>query len=180
VNIFVGPVMALCLGWPKSPMVQELFDYLSTSGNNHFGGVAEDYLLYTKLAEGDFCKRLDRDIAEAARNQYHPRGFLDPALARTRRDPNIADRLFRVLQNSASTSTKASYVGLIAAAHGVSAELAEWCRTQLQIEGHAISPEISYDVMWPGYRAFALCLLDALNSIEERRFGEETTVELNG
>jgi hypothetical protein len=172
-NIFVGPVMALCIGWPKSPMLTKLFEYLSASDNNHFGGLAEDYVLYTKLPEDDFCKRLDRDIAEAARNHYHPRGFVEPALARTRRDSQIADRLFKVLQVNPSTTTKASYVGLIAAAHGVSAELAEWCSSQLHIQGHAISPEIAYDVMWPGYRALALCLLDALNSVEDRRFSEE-------
>jgi hypothetical protein len=176
----VGPVVALCLGWPNSSIVNELFEYLVASQENHFGELAEVYVLYTKLAEDDFCKRLDQDIAEASRNQYHHRDFLEPALARTRRDPGIAGRLFEALQANPPTNTKASYVGLIAAGRGVSSELAEWCRSELHIQGQMISPEIAYDVMWPGYRAFALCLLDTLNSVEERRSGEDSIAAPDG
>jgi energy-coupling factor transporter ATP-binding protein EcfA2 len=162
---YLGPLIALCLGWPDAPILDEAYRHFTDVSYRSLSEAAEYYVLYTKSPASGFQTRLDQDIAVAAKNVYHTRGFLEPALARIKRDQSIADHLYNVLLTSSAPSIRTSYAGLIAQTRGVSAELASWCRSQIQAQRYSLSPEIGYDVMWPGYRASVLCFLDVLDSI---------------
>jgi hypothetical protein len=67
---------------------------------------------------------------------------------------------------------------MIAEARSVNEDLAAWCQSQVrqQLSATSSSPEVGYDVLWPGYRASIICFLDVLSSIEEGRFGEDKRV----
>jgi hypothetical protein len=162
----IGPLMAVCLGWPSSPILDELFADFTNRNVRSLSELAEEYVLYTKAGANEFRIRLDKDVAAAAGNKYHNRGFLKPVLARMRRDNGIASHIYDVLRTSTSSNTRASYVGLLAESEGVGITLAEWCRLQIEGLKRQDSPELGYDVLLPGYRSILLCFLDALDRSE--------------
>jgi hypothetical protein len=163
----IGPLMTLCLGWPDSPFLDELHVHHTNSNYDSLSETGATFLYYTKSPTIEFQDRLDRDVAAAAANVYHPRAFLDPALARIKRDNVLADRLLEVLLTTSVPNTKASYLALIVRSRGASKDLSEWCRSQLKAHQKHSTPEVGYDVTWPGYRSIVLCIIEVANHLEQ-------------
>jgi hypothetical protein len=143
----IGPLIAVCLGWPSSPILDELYANFTDPRFRSLSEMAEYYVVYTKSGEQEFQLRLDKDIAAAAGNMYHHRGFLAPALTRMRRDNAVASHIYDVLCKSSSSNTRASYVGLIAESQGVAIKLAQWCHSQIKNHRRDEPPEIGYDML---------------------------------
>ena len=157
--------LALCLGWPKSPLIDELREEALREP-----GSARDYEVFFELVLSrgtprEFCNRtrwyLSRDSVQA--NVYISRALAKAATRRLRQDPE-AERLFvDVLLQPLRPFEKASIPRLLTNANGLSPRVEAYCIQELERQATLPSFDLGFDAISAEVRGVYLSLLDALS-----------------
>jgi len=157
--------VALSLGWPESPFVDELYRQALREP-----GSVGDYAAFfeTTLSQcpaNEFPRRLQRHFAASGvvGNPYISRALIRAVVRRLKRDPEAALALLSALTDSLQPSEKASIARSLATANGLSPELADFCSREIGNQIGLDWPELGFDVASAEVRGVILSLLDALN-----------------
>jgi hypothetical protein len=156
-------IMALCEGWPESPVLDRAYDP-SILEDRHtlltFAGALR--LAGLKAARVDFERVINRLLA-------NPRGarntdvIVPPIVRRLRSDDELFTRLTERLFADPSPSEQASFPRLLALSRGLSPELRGWALGQIDRQVGGRGPvEIGLDLAAGTHRAVWHSLMDML------------------
>jgi hypothetical protein len=158
--------VALAIGWPRSPHVQQLYVQMLREGDS----VHEDYAAYFEITlsqcpADQFPLRLQRHLAASGvvSNRYVSRALLGAVARRLRRDSDARGALLMALTESSQPTNKASFARCLAIADGLSEQLAGYCSREIHHQIEVENPEIGYDVISGELRGILLSLLDVLD-----------------
>ena len=156
--------LALCLGWPEDPLIEELYRW-----SRDIPEILSNYTAYFEVTLShcpisEFRDRLFRHLGarEVQRNAYASRALLKSAVRRIRKDREVESSLLERFNDQLKPAEKASVPRLLASANGVSSEVLQFCANEIDRQNQLESPELGFDVVSAEIRGVYLSLLDAL------------------
>ncbi|SPU44361.1 NACHT domain-containing protein [Brevundimonas diminuta] len=129
-----GALAALCDGWPDSPAFQAVFDRLREAPEQ--ARLAPATGMKIVMARSDHGRVID-NLRLAANGMtgeiFDGLPFWTPnAVDRIKRDPAVAEGLLEVLNTDPTASECLTFASLLAAAGGMSPDLAAWCERRIE------------------------------------------------
>jgi NACHT domain len=167
--LYVRPelAIALCIGWPNSEVIEDLYrqavqDARSTSDYSAFFEIT-----MSRCPAEDLPSRLSQYLAAApvVTNHCVSAGLVRALVRRLRHDPVAARGLLTALTASTRRNDKASFARSLATANGLSAELRDYCLSEIGNQIGLDSPEIGFDLISGELRGVYLSLLDSLGGL---------------
>ncbi|MGH7778484.1 MAG: hypothetical protein ACREQR_01480 [Candidatus Binataceae bacterium] len=166
-RLFARPELAVALsvGWPESPLVDELYSQMIRGDSMYKDYTAYFEVTLSRCLAADLPGRLQRHFAVSGvvSNQYVSRALVRGLVRRLKRDPDAASALLAALNESVSASDKASIARSLASANGLSPELAGYCSREIRAQMALDCPDLGFDVVSGEIRGIALSLLDVLD-----------------
>jgi hypothetical protein len=165
--LFVRPqlAVALCLGWPNSEIIDELYHQ-----ELERTGTTEDHQAFfevrlSRYPVNDFPNLLRRHLEASGvqSNPYIARSLANAATRRITKDEAAAAALLASLGETLEPTEKASVPRLLAAARGLSPHLTAYCVREIEQQLGLESSELGFDVLDAEIRGVYLSLLDTLN-----------------
>ena len=123
-----GPILALCLGWPDSALVQGLLPHL-----NEVNQLVAAYVFFSAATIDRIVERVPWQLHRAAYSSYWGRYIRRPLLLRLGRDADLSAALYDDLMRDATPWKKCAYPHAIARTQGLTESAREW-RLQSMIE----------------------------------------------
>jgi hypothetical protein len=157
--------VALCLGWPDSELIDELY-----RAEDETRGTIRDHQAFfevrlSRYPVEELAKRLRSHLAAAAvqANNYVSRSLSNAVITRVRKDKKAEEALLDTLSDKLDPTDKASIPRILGAARGLSPELSEYCLREIKEQLSRESPELGFDVLAAEVRGAYISLLDALD-----------------
>ncbi len=157
--------VALCLGWPDSEIIDELYrqelERRGATGDHQ----AFFEVRFSRYPTVEFPNSIRMHLAARGihTNPYFARSFTNAAVRRLRKDSQTAEALLRTLREKLEPTEMASIPRILSVAKGISPELTTYCLREIEEQLCLKSPDLGFDVMSTDIRGVHLSLLDALN-----------------
>ena len=148
----IGPVAALCDGWPACDELEAIFGRLVENDD-----LAADVptplamkIAATKSGAKSFVASLEKAANEMTGGVWEgiPH-WLPNATRRLRQDETVTADMMAHLQDKPTAGAKVSFVSLLVQAHGLTPDLAAWCAVELGRNEQALVAEAGMD-LWLG------------------------------
>jgi hypothetical protein len=156
-------LMALCEGWPDSEEITNAVRLIRERQEE--ASAISLFSIVCARGSSDKVLKLIVDQLAMVSPMYERRMqvFVRPVIRRLQKDPHLLDLLTEHLFSTPTPSEKASISRLIAACHGVSKDLRNWCLDELreQLRDEAI-PDLGIDMFEGELRPVKYSLLDVL------------------
>ena len=159
-----GAVVGLCLGWPESSELVEVYEELTSRKKTRLTWPAA---LYVVALHGDMAAFEGYLLSLIHRSNWDIWVFLsvciDPIVSRISQDTQLYESLFQRLSKEPTADEKASLPRLLLLARSGDQNLWRWCEDEiaLQMEGGVLS-DSGFDIITGRIRPVAQTLLDAL------------------
>ncbi len=165
--LFARPqvIVSLCIGWPKAPVIDELYAQLLRAPDSISDYAAFFEVVFARCPTNQLPDRLQRHLTASGvvNNPYVSRALVKALTRRLRTDPETVRVLASMLTESLHASAKASITRALAVTDGVSSELVTYCNSEIRHQLALKSPELGFDVVSGEVRGVVLSLLDVLN-----------------
>lgn len=164
VRMSSGAAVGLCLGWPESPELIEVYKELIARKNTRLRWPA---VLHVLALHGDMATFDGYLVSLVHRSSGNIWDFLsvciDPIVSRISRDTHLYEKLFQRLINEPTADEKASLPRLLLLAKSGDQNLLRWCEDEIaiQMEEAGLS-DSGFDIINGRIRPVAQSLLDAL------------------
>lgn len=165
-----GLILALCLGWPEDPIIDDLYAELQHPDRSPIYPVSFQSLTYSRIPAIELPDRLIIDLNQWERDRQRSLGTISLQIVeRVRSDTALYDALKETLKHDIDASSKTSIPIILAAAGGVSPELAAWCREEIELQlAEGAIPEFGFDIFKREVGSVVQSLLDVLESARQR------------
>jgi hypothetical protein len=125
-------LVALCTGWFSKPELLAISERLLKAENSLLVPAKFDLLLATVEAK-DLGRRLSHVLDQLEDHIWHfPSHCSNSVLARMNRDSDFVNGVFKVLENEATPTEKATFPRLLARSPKAPALLYSWCEAELK------------------------------------------------
>ncbi len=153
--------VALCVGWPQSPLIDELYNQLLRDPESIHDYAAYFELVLSHCPAAELPERLSRHFAASGvvGNPYVSRALVKALSRRLKKDRDATGVLLSTLTESLQSSNKASITRILATANGLSSELADYCASEIRHQMTLDSSELGFDVVSGEIRGVVLSLL---------------------
>jgi hypothetical protein len=157
--------VALCVGWPQAPLIDELYNQLLREPQSIHDYAAFFEIGFSRCSVEELPGRLSRHLAASGvvSNPYVSRALVKALSRRLKKDRNATRVLLSTLTGSPNSSAKASITRTLATANGLSPELADYCASEIHHQLTLDSSELGFDAVSGEVRGVVLSLLDVLN-----------------
>lgn len=152
-----GPMLALCLGWPDSALVQGLLSHL-----NEIDQLVAAYVFFSAATIDRIVEKLPGQLHQAAYRSYWGRYIRRPLLLRLGRDADLSAALYDDLMRDATPGKKCAYPHAIARTQGLTESAREWAVAEYDRQTSLQHTEFGYDVISGDLRSVLYSLKDAL------------------
>jgi hypothetical protein len=157
-----GTITALCEGWPTSPALQTM--------RSRFGGdprlpIPVSFKLMSVITPPDHLI----DALVWAANELHgdlwesPAHWVPSIVRRLREDDAAYAQMREVLFGQTSPGVKTSFPRLLARARGLTEELRDWCRSEMQRDKDILVGEVGLDLIAAQTRLVGQTVFDILS-----------------
>lgn len=159
--------VGLCIGWPESPALQEVCEWLNQNQDHQLELVSGAYLYARREGVEQVQAFLLGEInhpdpSNGVRLHY----VLRPMAYRIRADEELLEILLQHLRKGATASEKTFLTRLIAAGRGIGPNFRVWCASEVEAQySRDSAPECGWDPTDTEYRPVAHVLLDALTGV---------------
>jgi hypothetical protein len=155
-------IIALCEGWPDSKELTQTYEMIRKQ-ERMLTYVTYFHLVCRKSLSAHVFKALIGILLRTEQLRSFSHDITRPILLRLQKDDNFSEMLEKHLENTPTSSEKASIPRLIGVSRGVSSELRTWCIGELnrQLNGKE-SPEVGFDLISCELRPVVHSLLDVL------------------
>jgi hypothetical protein len=152
-----GPMLALCLGWPDSALVQGLLPHL-----NEVDQLVAAYVFFSAATIDRIVEKLPRQLHQAACGPHWGRYIRRPLLLRLGRDADLSAALYDDLMRDATPWKKCAYPHAIARTQGLTESARGWAVAEYDRQNFLQHSEFGYDVISGDLRSVPYSLKDAL------------------
>ena len=152
-----GPMLALCLGWPESALVQGLVSHL-----NSVDQIVAAYVFFSAAPVDRIVEKLPTQLHRAANSSYWGRYIRRPLVLRLGRDPELGAALYDDMLQNPTSWKKCAYPHAIARTQGLSESAREWVVGEYDRQNSLQHSEFGYDVIYSDLRSVLYSLKDAL------------------
>ena len=159
-----GAVVGLCLGWPESPELVEVYDEVIGGMETRLKWPAVLSLVALHGDTAVFERYLLSLIHRTNGDMWHFLSVcIDPIVSRISQDTLLYESLFQRICKEPTADEKASLPGLLLLARSGDQNLWRWCEDEItrQMEGGVLS-DSGFDLISGRIRPVAQVLLDAL------------------
>lgn len=152
-----GPILALCLGWPESNLVQGLLPYLNSTNQ-----LVAAYVFFSAATITRIVEKLPMQLHRAAHNSFWGRYVRRPLVLRLGRDPELGAALYNDMLENPTPWKKCAYPHAIARTQGLTELEREWVIGEFDRQNSLQHSEYGYDVIYGDLRSVLYSLKDAL------------------
>jgi hypothetical protein len=153
--------MALCEGWPTSPILQTLRSRFSKEPQMP---IPVAFKLMSAITPPDrLVEALEWAVNELRGDLWEsPVHWIPSVIRRLKQDDAACARMRQLLFDQPSPGMKASFPRLLARARGLTDDLRAWCRSATQINQDIFIGEVGLDLIAGQTRLVAQSLFDIL------------------
>jgi hypothetical protein len=161
-----GLILALCRVWPEDPIIDTFYAKLQSPDRPRIYPAPFQALTYSRIPATELPSRLILDLAQGERGRQHSLGTISPQLvARVRSETSLYGALEGTLKSTLDASGKTTIPKIMAAANGVSPELAAWCWEEIERQfAEDAVPEFGFDIFRQEVCPVVHSLLNVLDS----------------
>jgi NACHT domain-containing protein len=153
-----GPMLALCLGWPESALVQGVLSHL-----NSMDELVAAYAFFSAATVERIIEKLPVQLHRAAYSSYWGRYVRRPLVLRLERDPGLGAALYDDMAQNPTPWKKCAYPHAIARTQGLTESTREWVFGEYDRQSSLQYTEFGYDVIYGDLRPVLHSLKDALS-----------------
>jgi len=152
-----GPMLAICLGWPESALVQGLLPYLNSTDQ-----LVAAYAFFSSAPIDRIVERLPWQLHQATYGSFWGRYIRRPLLLRLGRDADLSAALYDDMVRNPTPWKKCAYPPAIARTQGLTESAREWVVGEYDRQNSLEYSEFGYDVIYGDLRSVRYSLKDAL------------------
>jgi hypothetical protein len=132
-----GKIVALCIGWPDSPILEDIYDKIDNA-NYPIEEIVEYELKFIFKSSDKILKFLTTILTNDDEAKFEHRYYIYPLLRRLEKDNELQNKMIETLVRSDSSSIKVSFFEMINSIHKSEEKIVNWKKRQLEINGAQI------------------------------------------
>ena len=138
-----GKIIALCVGWPESPELKQLFDRIKDRNYNFDRSAA--YHLRFLFRDVENCIAFFYNVIEDySQARYQHKDFIFPLTRRINNDQTLRKRIKEELLKTTSTSAQVSFFSILNSVNGIDSDILNW-KTSKAVE--TSSDQYGYNIL---------------------------------
>ena len=135
IHLESAKIVALCIGWPDSPILKKIFDELVENGH----GISSSVSYHLKFLFRDIPNILEffRLVFTDFNDRYYEhQHFIKPLMNRLKQDNELQIKIKEELLTSNSIHSKVSYYSLLDNLNKIDNDIVQWKKEQNQLDDY--------------------------------------------